>query len=177
MRSIQPLEIQGVAKNTTYFSYVGQRSFHGLPLENPLDHIETLEESVSLIQKHEGTKDYILCKLFKYSLSGNVVDRLKLLLPGSLTIWNDVKTMFLTEFFDDIKVAEMKNKIWTFSQGPIKAFKSSWDRFRSYQKGCPRHGLTGIQLLEIFFWGIRLRYMLMLDKETSRLRLQKKLRD
>ena len=105
MRSIQSLEIQGVAKNPAYFSYVGQHSFHGLPHENPLDHIETLEEFVSLIQKHEGTEDYIICKLLKYFISGNAVDRLKLLPPGSLTIWNDVKTAFLTEFFDDAMAA------------------------------------------------------------------------
>ena len=49
---------------------MGQHPFYGIPHENPLNHIETLEEFVSSIHKHEGTEDYILCKLFKYYLAG-----------------------------------------------------------------------------------------------------------
>ena len=95
----QPPAIQGVDMKPTYFSYVVQHPFHGLPHENPLDHIETLENFVSCIQEHKRTEDYILCKLFKYSLSGNSVNRLKRLSPGSLTTWNEVKTVLLIDFF------------------------------------------------------------------------------
>ena len=98
-----------------YFSYVDHHPFHGLPHEFPLDHIKTLEEFVLGIQEHEATKDYIICKLFKYSLSGNAVSWLKLLPPGSLTTWNDVKTAFLTKFFDDANPGEIRDEIWTFS--------------------------------------------------------------
>lgn len=151
MRVIQPPAIQAVDINSAYFSYVGQRPFHGLLPENPLDHIETLEDFVFTIQRHEGTKDYILYKLFKYSLSQNAVNWLKLLPPESLTTWNDVKTTFLTKLFDDARVEEMRNKIWTFSQRPLETFRSYWDTFRSYQKDCPHHGFTEVQLLRIFF--------------------------
>ena len=46
------------------------------------------------------------------------------------------------------------NKIWTFSQEPTKAFRSSWERFRRYQRDCPHHGFTEIQLLKRFVKGI-----------------------
>lgn len=80
---------------------MSQCPFHGLPHENPLDHIETLEEFVSTIYGHEGTGDYVLCKLFKDSLSRDAVNWLNLP-PGSLSTWNYVKTVFLTEFFGPI---------------------------------------------------------------------------
>ena len=68
---IQPLQIQGFEIRPTHFSHVGQHPYRYFNDENPSDHIETLEESVSGIQKDEATKDYITYKLFKYSLSGN----------------------------------------------------------------------------------------------------------
>ena len=72
----------------TYFSYVDQHPFHGLPHENPLDHIETLEEFFWASK----SKDYIICKLFKYFLFGNAVSWLKRLPLGSLIIWSDVRS-------------------------------------------------------------------------------------
>ena len=40
--AIRPLEIQGFQIHPTHFSHVGQHPYHGLPDENPSDHIETL---------------------------------------------------------------------------------------------------------------------------------------
>ena len=109
--AIRPLEIQGFQIHHTHFSHVGQHPYRGLPDENPSDHIETLEDFVYGIQKDEATKDYIICKLFKYSLSGNAKNWLRSLPPGSLTTWNDVRTAFMTEFFDDARAEEMRDKI------------------------------------------------------------------
>ena len=69
---------------------------------------------LSGVDEHEAIKDYIICKLFKYSLSRNAISWLKLLPPGSLTNWNDVRTTFLTKFFDDARAEEIRDKIWTF---------------------------------------------------------------
>ncbi|XP_033134041.1 uncharacterized protein LOC117127547 [Brassica rapa] len=64
--AIRPLKIQGFQIHLTHFSHVGRHPYRGLPDENPLDHIETLEDFVSGIQEDEATKDYIICKLFRY---------------------------------------------------------------------------------------------------------------
>ena len=116
--AIQLPAIKGVDMKPAYFSYVDPHPFHGLFHENLLDHTETLEEFFLGIQEHEATKNYIICKLFKNSLSGNAVSWLKLLPPGSLITWSDDKTAFLTKFFDDAKAEEIRDEIWTFSQGP-----------------------------------------------------------
>ena len=67
--TIQPLEILGSQIHPAHFSHVGQHPYCGLPHENPLNHIETLEDFVSGIHENEATKDYIICKLFKLFLS------------------------------------------------------------------------------------------------------------
>ena len=114
----QPLEIQGFQVHSTDFSHVGQHPYCGLSHENPLDHIETLEDFVSGIQENEPTKDYIICKLFKYSFFRNAKNWLRCLPPRSLTTWNDIKNAFIIEFLDDARAEEMRDKIWAFSQGP-----------------------------------------------------------
>ena len=146
---------------------MGQHPYCGLLDENPSDHIETLEDFVSGIQKYEATKDYIICKLFKYSLSGNAKNWLRSLPPGSLTTWTDVRTAFMTEFLDDARAEEMRDKIWTFFQEPTGAFKSSGERFRRYQRDCPHHGFTETQFLKRFCKGIDVRYHVMLDTASE----------
>ena len=83
--AIQHPVIEGVDMKAIYSSHVAQHPFHDFPQENPFDHIETLEDYVSGIHKNEAATDYIICKVFKYSLSGKEKIWLRHLPPGSLT--------------------------------------------------------------------------------------------
>ena len=73
----------------------------------------------------------------------------------------------MTERLDDARAEDMRDKIWTFSQGPTKAFKSSWERFRRYQRDFPHHGFTEIQLWKNFCKSIDVRYHMMLDTTSE----------
>ena len=52
-----------------YFTLVEQAPFHGLPHEHPMDHLERFEDLVSATKANGVPEDYLLCKLFKYSLA------------------------------------------------------------------------------------------------------------
>ncbi|KAL0826829.1 hypothetical protein Bca101_050506 [Brassica carinata] len=73
----------------------------------------------------------------------------------------------MTEFLDDARAEEMRDKIWTFSQGPTEAFKRSWERFKRNQRDCPHHGFTEIHLLKKFCKGIDVRYHMVLDTASE----------
>ncbi|CAA7029163.1 unnamed protein product [Microthlaspi erraticum] len=107
-----------------------------------MDHIENFEDLASSIKADGVSMDYLLCKLFPYSLAGDAAYWLKQLQPGSLTNWEDTKKAFLNNFYDDAMSEEARNNISTFRQGPTEAFKAAWVRFRSYQRDCPHHGLV-----------------------------------
>ncbi|XP_024014245.1 uncharacterized protein LOC112088190 [Eutrema salsugineum] len=81
---------------------------------------------------------------------------------GSLTTWEETRNAFLHNFFDDARSEELRTKISTFSQEPTEAFKASWVRFKSYQRDCPHHDFSDVQLLGIFFRGIDWRYQMAL---------------
>ncbi|XP_024011290.1 uncharacterized protein LOC112086553 [Eutrema salsugineum] len=90
-----------------------------------------------------------------------------LLEPGSLTTWEETRNAFLHNFFDDARSEELRTKISTFSQEPTEAFKASWVRFKSYQRDCPHHGFSDVQLLGIFFRGIDWKYQMALDAASN----------
>ncbi|KAL1194513.1 hypothetical protein V5N11_010419 [Cardamine amara subsp. amara] len=132
-----------------------------------MDHIEKFEDLVTSIKANGVSYDYLYCKLFPYSLGGEAAYWLKQLKPGSLTTWDDTKNAFLSNFYDDARSEELRMKISTFSQGPTEAFKTAWARFRAYQRDCPHHGFSEVQLLGIFFRGIDWRYQMALDATSN----------
>ncbi|XP_024009424.1 uncharacterized protein LOC112084506 [Eutrema salsugineum] len=133
-----------------YYTLVGQHPFHGLSHEHPMDHIERFEDL-----------------LFPYSLAGEAANWLKQLEPGSLTKWEETRNAFLHNFYDDARSEELRLKISTFSQGPTEAFKAAWVRFKSYQRDCPHHGFSDVQLLGTFFRGVDWRYQMALDAASN----------
>ncbi|KAG7529567.1 hypothetical protein ISN44_Un133g000010, partial [Arabidopsis suecica] len=81
-----------------FYTLVSQHPFHGLPHEQPMDHIERFEDLVSIIKARVVSEDYLLRMLFPYSLAGEAASWLKELIPGSLTTWQQTKMAFLRNF-------------------------------------------------------------------------------
>ncbi|KAL1188529.1 hypothetical protein V5N11_005955 [Cardamine amara subsp. amara] len=96
------------------------------------------------------------------------IERFEDLLPtDSLTSWKSVKKAFLHNFYDDAKSDELRDKISQFIQGPTYAFKDAWVRYRAYQRDCPHHGFSKVQLLGTFFRGVDWRYQVALDSTSN----------
>ncbi|XP_024013657.1 uncharacterized protein LOC112087847 [Eutrema salsugineum] len=74
---------------------------------------------------------------------------------------------FLQKFYDDARSEELRLKILTFSQGHTEAFKAVWVRFKLYQRDCPYHGFSNVQLLGIFFRSVDWRYKMALDTASN----------
>ena len=113
-------------------------------------------------KKKRVPKDYLFCKLFKYSLSGEASRWLKQLPPGSLTSWADIKNAFLRNFFDESQTEDLRNNIAT-----SKHIKSSWIRFNTYQRDYPHHRFNEVQLFNIFVRSIALAYQMALDTASE----------
>jgi len=132
-----------------------------------MDHIERFEVLVLSIKANGVSKDYLLCKLFPYSLAGEAASWLKQLKAGSLKTWRSIKIAFLNNFYDDVKSYELRNKLSIFTQGPAEAFNAAWIRFKEYQRDCPHHGFSEVQLLGTFFKEVDWRYQMALDATSN----------
>ncbi|KAF3519789.1 hypothetical protein DY000_02061607 [Brassica cretica] len=54
-----------------WYDWVGQYPFHGLPHQDPRNHIEELEDLVSRSEQNEVSEYHMLCKIFPYSIYGD----------------------------------------------------------------------------------------------------------
>ncbi|KFK22159.1 hypothetical protein AALP_AAs43032U000600 [Arabis alpina] len=150
-----------------YFSLVAQHQFHGHQSEHPMDHLEMFEDFASSIKANDVSEDYIMCKLFPFSLAGEAASWLKQLEPGSLTTWRDTKNTFLNHFNDESRSEDLRAKISTFVHNLTESFKVVWERFKGYQRDCPHHGFTEVQLLGIFYRGMDWRHQMTLDASSN----------
>ena len=82
---------------------VGQIPYHGLSHEHPMNYLERFEDMISAIKVKGVPEDYVLWKLFNFSLSGEALHWLKQLPPWSLKSWSDIKNAFLCNFFDEAR--------------------------------------------------------------------------
>ncbi|CAE6199463.1 unnamed protein product [Arabidopsis arenosa] len=100
-RAIRPTAFErsdDLGLQPAFYTLVSQHPFHGLPHEQPMDHIERFEDLVSIMKAQVVSEDYLHRKLFSYSLAGEAASWLKELIPGSLTTWQETKMAFLNNF-------------------------------------------------------------------------------
>lgn len=107
--------------------------------------------------------NYSHCKLFPFSLARDPRTWLRQLPTGSLTCWNEIRSDFINNLFDEVKYWEGRNKISTFCQGDHEAFKDAWKRFWEYQLDYPHHGYSEPQLINTLFRGLNLDIQIYLD--------------
>lgn len=146
-----------------YNDLVSRNRFDSFAGKLSLDHIKSFEDLVSSIKAEGVPADYLLCKLFPYTLGERGISWLKQLKPGSLTSWKETKDAYVNHFYDESMSKELWLKIFMFWQGPTESFKAAWVRFWAYQRDCPHHGVSEVRLLGIFFRGVNWRYQSILD--------------
>ncbi|KAL0655607.1 hypothetical protein Bca4012_076191 [Brassica carinata] len=60
-----------------YYTLVSQIPYSGLPHEHPMDHLERFEDLIAVIRMEGVLEDYLLCKLFRYTLNGEAIHWLR----------------------------------------------------------------------------------------------------
>ena len=60
-----------------YYTLVSQIPYSGLPHEHPMDHLERFEDLIAAIRMEGVPEDYLLCKLFIYTLNGEAMHWLR----------------------------------------------------------------------------------------------------
>jgi len=119
--------------------------FHGLPMEDPLDHLDEFERLCSLSKINGVSEDGFKLRLFPFSLGDKAHLWENMLPQGSITTWDDCKKGFL---------ARLRNEISGFTQKQNKSFCEAWERFKGYQTKCPHHGFKQSSLLSVLYRGV-----------------------
>ncbi|KAG7648602.1 Retrotransposon gag domain [Arabidopsis thaliana x Arabidopsis arenosa] len=90
---------------------VQSNKFHGLPMEDPLDHLDEFDRLCSLTKINGVSEDGFKLRLFPFSLGDKAHQWEKSLPQGSITSWNYCKKAFLAKFFSNSRTARLRNDI------------------------------------------------------------------
>ncbi|KAG7559515.1 Integrase catalytic core [Arabidopsis thaliana x Arabidopsis arenosa] len=141
--------------------------FHGLPMEDPLDHLDEFDRLCSLTKINGVSEDGFKLRLFPFSLGDKAHQWEKSLPQGSITSWNDCKKAFLTKFFSNSRTTRLRNEISGFTQKNAETFCEAWERFRGYQNQCPHHGFSKASLLSTLYRGVLPKIRMLLDTASN----------
>ncbi|KAF3531222.1 hypothetical protein DY000_02041825 [Brassica cretica] len=71
------IQKQNFEMKPQYYTLVSQLPYSGLPYEHPMDHLERFEDLIAAIWMEGVPEDYLLCKLFRYTLNGEAMHWLR----------------------------------------------------------------------------------------------------
>ena len=96
-------------------------------------------------------QDAVRLRLFPFSLGERAKSWLNSLSEGSITIWEQLEEKFLETYFHPARSAQLKAKISTFSQQAGESLYEAWERYKSYPRQCPHHGLLDWMIPKMFY--------------------------
>ncbi|KAG7559312.1 hypothetical protein ISN45_Aa05g009070 [Arabidopsis thaliana x Arabidopsis arenosa] len=148
-------------------SMIQGNKFHGLPLEDPLDHLDNFDRLCSLTKINGVSEDSFKLRLFPFSLGDKAHQWEKTLPAGSITSWDDCKKAFLTKFFSNSRTARLRNEISSFTQKQSESICEAWERFKGYTIQCPHHGFKKASLLSTLYRGVLPKIRMLLDTASN----------
>ena len=146
---------------------IENNKFHGLAVEDPLDHLDTFDSYCSLSKINGVSEDAFKLRLFPFSLGDKAHLWEKALPSDSITTWNECKRAFLEKFFSTSRTAKIRNEISSFQQKNLESFSEAWERFKGYWSQCPHHGFTKESLLSTFYRGALPEFRSRLDTASN----------
>ncbi|GJV31361.1 MAK10-like protein, partial [Tanacetum coccineum] len=116
-------------------------SFHILWSEYPNQHLKDFLKLVALLDLDGENRERNRLHLFQFSLRYQASNWLERLLAGSITIWEDVTTRFLAQFFPPGRTVKLRNDILMFQQNQGESLFEAWTRFKDLLQKFPQHGI------------------------------------
>ncbi|KAJ9544886.1 hypothetical protein OSB04_024593 [Centaurea solstitialis] len=124
--AIKKIDDKMVEINKRLIKMIGTISFDGEPSGNPYQHLEAFEDIFDLFNTKE---DEVKHRIFSFTLTNKAKDWFKRLTPGSIKVWDDLKSAFLSRYFPISKVNKIKAEIRNFKQGKDNLVKA-WERYK-----------------------------------------------
>ncbi|CAA7015098.1 unnamed protein product [Microthlaspi erraticum] len=87
---------------------VQNKMFHGLPSEDPIDHLDEFDRLCDLTKINGVSEDAIKLRLFPMSLADKAHQWEKSLPHGTITTWDECKKAFLAKFFSTGRTAKLR---------------------------------------------------------------------
>ncbi|KAG7592857.1 Retrotransposon gag domain [Arabidopsis thaliana x Arabidopsis arenosa] len=162
-----PVENNNFEIKSSLINMVQGSKFHGLSMEDPLDHLDQFDMLCSTVKINGISEDAFKLRLFPFSLGDRARIWEKNLPQGSITSWDQCKRAFLKKFFSTTRTARLRNEISSFTQKNNESFCEAWERFKGYKIQCPHHGFSNESLLSTLYRGVLPKFRMLLDTASN----------
>ncbi|XP_048605792.1 uncharacterized protein LOC125583203 [Brassica napus] len=152
---------------SSLINMIENNKYHGLALEDPLDHLDRFDKYCGLSKTNGVSEDAFKLRLFPFSLGDKAHTWEKNISSDTITTWDECKKAFLNKFFSATRTANLRNQISGFQQRGLEGFLDAWERFRSYLSQCPHHGFNNESLLSTFYRGVLPKFKSQLDTASN----------
>ncbi|GKA64179.1 hypothetical protein Tco_0763785 [Tanacetum coccineum] len=98
--------------------------------------------------------DQLMLRVFPISLTGAAARWLRNEPTGSIKTWEDLKTNFLNKYCPPGRTAKKIEEINNFQQELDETLYQEWERFKELLMKCPKHYLTEMQEVILFYNGL-----------------------
>nr|GEW90894.1 hypothetical protein [Tanacetum cinerariifolium] len=123
----------------------------GLEKDNSHDHIRWFNKITSTIKYRDVPNSAIKLILFPFSLVEAACRWLEKEPSRSITMWEDLVSKFINEFFLPSRTTSLRNEISNFQQRFDESFHEAWDRYKDLLRACPHHSFTELNQLDTFY--------------------------
>ncbi|GJV23238.1 zinc finger, CCHC-type containing protein [Tanacetum coccineum] len=113
-------------------------SFYELRSEDPNRHLKDFLKLVDSLDLDGANRERTHLRLFQFSLRDQASNWLERLLAGSITIWEDLTTRFLAQFFPSRRTAKLRNDILMFQQHHGESLSEAWTHGLCSRRGAER---------------------------------------
>ncbi|XP_013601207.1 PREDICTED: uncharacterized protein LOC106308609 [Brassica oleracea var. oleracea] len=102
---------------------IENNKYHGLSLEDPLDHLDKFVKYCGLSKTNNIHEDAFNLRLFPFSLGDKAHTWVKNIPSDSITTRDECKKAFLNKFFSTSRTAKLMNEIFGFNRRILKALE------------------------------------------------------
>ncbi|GKA98287.1 zinc finger, CCHC-type containing protein [Tanacetum coccineum] len=113
--------------------------------------IELLDGNNAVPLRSDTIRERTHLHLFQFSLCDQANNWLERLPAGSISIWEDLTTRFLAQFFPPGRTSKLQNDIMMSQQHHGESFSEAWTRFKDLLQKVPHHGIDLWLKVQIFY--------------------------
>ncbi|KAL2250253.1 UNVERIFIED_CONTAM: hypothetical protein Sindi_2310000 [Sesamum indicum] len=128
--------------------------FRGLAGEDPHKHLKEFHVVCSGMRPQGVTEEQVKLRAFPFSLGDKAKDWLYSLPSGSIVNWNELKKLFLENYFPASRTTNIRKEISGIRQFSGESFYEYWGKFKQLVESCPHHQIPDHLLIQYFYEGL-----------------------
>ncbi|GKA85043.1 putative reverse transcriptase domain-containing protein [Tanacetum coccineum] len=150
-----------------FLKELSDNTFNGSNHEDANEHIEKVLDIVDLFHIPKITQDQIMLRAFPMSLNGSISRWLRNEPSGSIITWEALKRKFLSKYCPPARTAKKMEEINNFQQEPDETLYQAWEIFKELLMRFPKHYLTDMQEVILFYKGLKVPTRQILDSKGA----------